>query len=82
MAQFRAIIQGQRGEASRLGSKSTGLRAVVQSWGGEVAVKMYHDVSTDLDCVRVTLRAHSRAQPGEIELYDGPVSAWRTRKAA
>lgn len=32
MAHFRAVIKGQRGEASRLGSKTSGLKAVVNGW--------------------------------------------------
>lgn len=32
MAQYRAIIKGSRGEASRLGHKSSGIRAEVNGW--------------------------------------------------
>ncbi len=40
MAHFRAVIQGQRGEASRLGNGSSGMRAVVQTWGYEACPSM------------------------------------------
>lgn len=38
MAQFRAVIRGQRGEASRLGSKSSGIVAHVDGWNAGVTV--------------------------------------------
>lgn len=38
MAQFRATIEGNRGEASRLGHKGSGIRAQVNGWSGGVNV--------------------------------------------
>lgn len=49
MAQFRATIKGQRGEASRLGSKSSGLRAEVNGWNVGVVVIAQHDYETGKD---------------------------------
>lgn len=42
MAQFRSIIRGQRGEASRLGSKQSGMRADVNGWHTGATVKIDH----------------------------------------
>ena len=42
MAQYRAIIKGNRGEASRLGSKSSGLEARVNGWDLGVYVEVQH----------------------------------------
>ena len=42
MAQYRAIIKGNRGEASRLGSKSSGLEARVNGWDVGVYVEVHH----------------------------------------
>jgi hypothetical protein len=42
MAQYRAIIKGNRGEASRLGSKSSGLEARVNGWNVGVYVDIQH----------------------------------------
>jgi hypothetical protein len=39
MAQYRAVIKGTRGEASRLGQKSTGIRADVNGW--DVGIRVY-----------------------------------------
>lgn len=45
MAQFRATIQGQRGEASRLGSKKSGLTVKANGW--ESGVTVYARVDAD-----------------------------------
>ena len=42
MAQFRAIIRGQRGEASRLGSKQSGIVAHVDGWHTGATVRIDH----------------------------------------
>ncbi len=42
MAQFRAQIIGNRGVASRLGSKDSGLRAQMDGWTGGVTVRANH----------------------------------------
>lgn len=39
MAQFRAVIEGQRGSASRLGSKQSGMTAHVDGWNAGVTVR-------------------------------------------
>lgn len=41
MAHFRAIIQGQRGEASRLGSKKSGLTGEVAGWTAGVRLSAH-----------------------------------------
>lgn len=48
MAQFRAVIQGQRGQASRLGSKKSGASAVVNGWRVGVRVNAYHEAGRDV----------------------------------
>lgn len=42
MAHFRGTLQGARGQVSRLGHKSTGITAVLQSWNGAVRVELVH----------------------------------------
>jgi len=68
MAHFRAVIKGQRGEASRLGSKKTGIYARVQSWGHDLIVNVTHyddkDVAGDKtleagDWATIELTPHS-----------------------
>lgn len=48
MAQFRAVIQGQRGHASRLGSKNSGISASVNGWTAGVDVVAVHVAGKDV----------------------------------
>jgi len=71
MAHFRAVIQGQRGEASRLGSKATGISANVASWQGGVDVRLWE--ADGIDMCRIELVPHYGKGTTRL-LYDGPVS--------
>lgn len=42
MAHFRGTIQGTQGEASRLGTKKTGLQVRAQTWGYDLVVSVRH----------------------------------------
>lgn len=44
MAHFRAIVKGNRGLASRLGSKDSGMYVRLQTWGYDVSLSAYHSV--------------------------------------
>ena len=55
MAQFRAEIQGNRGEASRLGTKSSGITTTTASWQGAVKVQLWYDEKHDRDMYMVQL---------------------------
>lgn len=50
MAQFRATLDGQRGQASRLGSKKSGILARVNAWSVGVKVVGFVDEQTGEDC--------------------------------
>jgi len=43
MAQFYAEIQGNRGMASRMGTKTSGMWAHIRGWNVGVKVECYHD---------------------------------------
>ncbi len=73
MAQFYGTISGQRGEASRLGSKKSGLTTVAASWTGAVEVELYHSEITGVDMARVSLVPWHSMGSSRV-LYDGPVS--------
>lgn len=51
MAHFRAKIQGSRGEASRLGTKTSGMWASVDGWNVGVFITVVHE--NGRDCIRV-----------------------------
>jgi hypothetical protein len=63
MAQFRATIRGQRGEASRLGSKKSGITANVNGWGIGVHVEASHAGEFG-DCIRIWATKGSSADKG------------------
>jgi hypothetical protein len=73
MAQYLAAIKGQRGEASRLGSKKSGLDVTAASWQGAVEVRLWHDKKTGQDMARVSL-APWHGSGSSRSLYYGPVS--------
>ena len=47
MAQFKAIIQGNRGEVSRLGGKTTGIISNTNGWTCGVRVNAFHKDNQD-----------------------------------
>lgn len=53
MAQFRATIQGQRGVASRLGSKTSGLEVTANGWKLGIRVSVRHNKETGQDIFAV-----------------------------
>ena len=72
MAHFRGTLQGTRGEASRLGSKKSGLTVDAASWQGSVLVVLTYDEATGKDIAEVALQPHHGAGIAKI-LYCGPV---------
>lgn len=61
MARFRGSVKGQRGEASRLGSKSSGLVVHANGWHTGVTVVLTCDPEAigDVDMVQVYLTGGS-----------------------
>jgi hypothetical protein len=75
MAHFYGTIAGQRGEASRLGSKTSGLETVAASWEGAVSVRLYEKDGRDY-CSVSLIPWHGNGT-SKI-LYTGPVSGGGT----
>jgi hypothetical protein len=75
MAQFFGTLQGQRGEASRLGTKSSGLQTEACSWQGKVVVRMWHDPTDGHDKYDVYLRPHHGAGVSQTLVHDAVVGA-------
>lgn len=73
MAHFYGTVEGNRGLASRLGAKNSGLSTVAASWSGAVDVNLWHDYENDVDMARVSL-TRWRGKGTERILYSGPVS--------
>lgn len=71
MAHFRGTLQGGRGEASRLGHKTSGLHVEAASWEGKVVVTLRHVDGKDVAEVRL---AKHMGRGGDQLLYEGPIS--------
>ena len=68
MAQFYASIQGNRGEATRMGSKSSGLRGHIRGWRVGARVVMRYNEETKQDECLIYLTSGSNGFEGEAFL--------------
>ena len=67
MAHFRATVQGNRSEASRLGTAKSGLRVTANGW--DVGIKVYASVdSSGADILQVVATGGSNGGRSEVEL--------------
>tara|TARA_R100001015_G_C4633828_1_gene199309 strand:- start:3246 stop:3512 length:267 start_codon:yes stop_codon:yes gene_type:complete len=64
MAQYRGTIQGNRGEASRLGTKSSGLTMTSNGWESGIKVRAYFDAESNKDWFIVWSTGGSNARTG------------------
>jgi hypothetical protein len=79
MARFYGSIEGNRGEATRMGTTDSGFHSTCQSWAGSVNVTMYSDDDgtrgrkgfVEHDRVRISVRAGSGY--GGTIVYSGDV---------
>ena len=46
MSHFYGTLQGNRGPATRCGTKSSGIKVVAASWRGCITVSIYHEKPT------------------------------------
>ena len=76
MAHFRATVQGNRGEASRTGTATSGIVTETASWQGKVYVSLRHDPETKQDIAYVALAPHFGEGVSQV-IYEGPVSGAR-----
>lgn len=53
MSHFYGTLKGNRGEATRCGSKDSGMETYCASWDGAIRCYTWHDKVTDKDMVRV-----------------------------
>lgn len=72
MSTFYGNLKGSRGEATRCGSASSGIRVSARSWNGSITVEMEQD--DDLGEPRVIIRAAGISSTGGRALFCGPLS--------
>lgn len=70
MAHFIGFVQGNRGEASRIGSRASGMNTTARGWriGGRVILR--YNKETDKDEIRFILDGGSNSQFGSITIAD------------
>jgi galactokinase len=49
MSHFYGVMQGNRGETTRGGTKGSGIQATVAGWGGCITVVLTHNTETGQD---------------------------------
>jgi len=54
MSHFYGTLQGSRGQATRVGTKNSGLTTQCASWEGAIRCEAMHDKATGKDMVRVS----------------------------
>lgn len=79
MSHFYGTLKGNRGEATRGGSKKSGIVSYTASWKGAVRVNLFFNEITGQDEANVSLVPWHGT--GTIRpLYHGPVSGEETRE--
>lgn len=73
MAAFYSTIEGNRGPATRCGSKGSGIHAAVQSWQGSVSTTLYTAEDGSTYC-RIVAGRGSTAYPSGQTVYNGPLA--------
>mgnify|MGYP003319583727 CR=1 FL=1 len=49
MSHFYSVIQGNRGQATRCGTKDSGIRATAASWTGAIRTDLWYDEKDDVN---------------------------------
>lgn len=73
MAHFYGKLQGQRGLATRLGGKLSGLETIAASWQGAIKVSLWYDDKKQVDMATVSMIPWNGQGTSKI-IYQGPVS--------
>ena len=81
MSHFYGIVQGNRGWASRGGSKASGQRTTCASWEGCVRCYAYYNEQAKADWVTVTLETwQGRGQSPPVVLYHGSIGHYQAKE--
>ncbi len=71
MSHFYGTLQGNRGQATRCGSKNSGMRTQCASWAGAVSCWAYEKDGEDW--VRVEFERWHGSGTSQV-IYDGPIA--------
>ena len=80
MSHFYGTLQGARGEATRCGSKSSGVTTYAAGWGGAIRTEVFERDGEDF--YRVTLIPWQGSGGYETLLAEGKLTALKAERAA
>lgn len=70
MAQFRATLHGNKGVASRLGTKASGIEADINGWDLGIRVTGRHDQELKTDIFNVTITSGSNRHGTDLTVFE------------
>lgn len=79
MSHFYGTLEGNRGTASRCGSKKSGMATTCAAKEGRVTCHAYHNYETNSDWVTVELDIW-QDYSGSIVLYNGPIGEYKPKE--
>ena len=68
MSAFYGMVQGNRGAATRGGSRASGFKSTVQSWDGSIVTEMSYDKEDNL---MVTVSYNTGSAPYGTTIFHG-----------
>lgn len=75
MSHFYGTLQGSRGQATRCGTKNSGITTQAAGWQGCIETHIYHDDATGKDMYRVYLTPWQGSGGSTILLAEGELRA-------
>lgn len=67
MAALYGTLQGHRGEATRMGTKDSGMSAALQTWGGKARLTLDADGTCELHVSHPTRGGTTKVWSGNID---------------
>lgn len=68
MAQFYASIQGNRGQATRMGTKTSGMDAHIRGWNLGANVRLHYDEDKETDVLIIEITGGSNGRHSSMHL--------------
>lgn len=71
MSTFYGTVEGQRGPATRCGSRSSGIRTAAQSWDGSVIVNLSYSERDGEDTLMVDINTSENSSAYGHNIWNG-----------
>ena len=76
MSTFYGCVQGNRGAATRGGSRASGFKSTAQSWDGSVITRLSYN---DKDELMVTIETSDRSAPYGTTIFYGTLEEFNKK---